>query len=283
MVEGKDYLRKMFEFAQESEKAAKKRCFDSKYKCVICGKDGLTFTDVQNMGHFRSNAGVTEYVDLKWDENQQLKPDTMIVCSEPCRRAYVASDRIPYGALMEGTNIPLKYQDARLSWWNVAGSTKAYDNILKWLEAPEQGFYFYGPPGSGKSSFAAAVAYEVRKQEGTVYFIKGSALALLCNATMFAEDVAALLARFSRYDVLILDDMSNSHHLTAHGKQLMFELFSNAYDNGKIVIVTSNTDPDKVAGSIDERLASRFAEMLKAVHLNRPDQRRNGEGINTSK
>lgn len=253
-----------------SREIIKKR-HNTLYTCTVCGKEGVTYSECQNYSYYRMNDGLAI----------SIPPSKMLVCSDPCRKTFIVNDGIVYQHLMDNVGLPERYRNRRITDWQ---GTSLHDGLKKWIDNPSNGLYLMGTPGTGKTSMAAALAYELRKREKTVKFQNASMLAVLANAqSMRPDNIEKFIDQFGCYEIIILDDLAK-HHLSPSAKEIVYQVFSNAYDAGNIVVITSNYSFDEVSQHIDERLGSRLSEMCALVTFKGEDKRKNGaaEQQNTS-
>jgi DNA replication protein DnaC len=245
--------------------------FARKYTCVICGNPELTKSTWQNMAAYKTNEGtmVCE-VDIERD---------MCVCSEPCRAEYVRRGMIPRHLLMRNVGVPVRFSNATLELWNKPGTMDIYKAFVDWAAGDlATGLFLTGPTGNGKTTVAAALAYELRKRELLVLFEDANTLACEANIQAIkARSLDTFLNKYLCYDVLIIDDVAQ-HYLSETAKTFMYQVFASAYNNKNTVVITSNLEAKQVAMSIGaERFESRINEMCQTVVFAGKDQRMNGK------
>lgn len=249
-----------------------KRRFTETHVCVICGQTDLSTQTILELAMFIPN-------EPEILINAALS-HTMKVCSELCRKKYIASGLVPYAYLMEGVGIPNRFFGKRS---DLLDKNKTISNLFKeWLTSLECGFYICGSSGTGKTTLAVSVAHELRKLEYRVKFYRSSDLAIRSNGVRNSDDMREFINEIDRYDILIIDDIVK-HSLTKSGCESLYNIYSRLYDENKCVIFTSNYKINEVANSIDERLGSRIVEMCRELILAGKDKRlmANGENQNT--
>jgi len=130
--------------------------------------------------------------------------------------------------------------------------------------------FIYGGSGLGKTHLAQAIGIETkdRFQDKVVLYVSGHEF-----HTQFAEATMNnnrndFLHFYQMIDLLIIDDI---HELAGKHKtqDIFFEIFNNLHQNGKQLIITSDTAPADMDG-FEDRLLSRFKWGLSA-ELTSPD------------
>lgn len=240
------------------------------YICVVCGKDGLNYTTVLQNAFFQPN-DASCYIDTSLSK-------CMVVCGEKCRKTFVNEGGVPYDMLMDGVGVPKRYW-GKLS--DLVYGNKKQQIYDDWINNPIKSIYLAGTTGTGKTTLAFTLAYELRKLEYRVKFYRSSDLAIRCNNIHNDGGLGRLLTELDVYDALIIDDITQ-HSLTITGKECMFTIYNRLYEENKLVVFTSNCRMSEVAKNIDERLGSRIIEMCTEMVLAGKDKRLklNGEDQN---
>ena len=104
-----------------------------------------------------------------------------------------------------------------------------------------EGLLMWGPNGTGKSSCAVLVGFEVRRRGATVFFVTAERLrASVLEKEMF-DDQFTLMERARAVDFLILDDLGKEHPgETGFSERLFENLFRERSAKKQATIVTTN-------------------------------------------
>jgi DNA replication protein DnaC len=264
---------------------------DAKFTCLICDEPNLSAATVRMFAWVRMNDGVESHIGYfpkVVDGTVTYHPHAFIVCSEDCRKQYVKHSHF-YKTLMEGIELPERLFDAeRLAKRNFVTlktlrneSNEAIVDALKDLVDSPKGFYIEGVAGAGKTSLAAALAFEYRKRELYVKFVSFSELR---SALMSNYDVERTLAKLTyrynkeRWDVVILDDVE-SQFPGAYGQERMRVLFDGWYNNNTKLVITSNEAAEKVGKAIADRVLSRMNEMMNIIVMPELDYRKQTQAV----
>ena len=136
-------------------------------------------------------------------------------------------------------------------------------------------YYIYGPTSSGKSVMAAHMYLAAQKQK---YFERLPGTYLFVNTYDFfseikstyddpEKDEAALLAKYSTVELLVLDDLGSTK-FSEWASSILQILINNRYENLLHTIITCNLTVDDLAIALnDERTASRIRRMCKLIKV----------------
>lgn len=120
---------------------------------------------------------------------------------------------------------------------------------------------FLGPIGTGKTHLAIALGIAACQRSRRVRFATAAALLTELVEAKARGDLARLLGRLGRLDLLIVDELGYVP-LAKEGAELLFQVFSERHERGS-VIVTTNL-PFKEWGSVfpDARMAGALVDRL---------------------
>jgi DNA replication protein DnaC len=153
------------------------------------------------------------------------------------------------------------------------------------VKATTKGLYIYGPRGVGKTHLVAALAREIAFEPPTdgsgtdnyhfAVFTSVPELLQQIKATFHpdADDTSAnILSLYSRAKILILDDLG-AEKPSEWVAETLYLLINRRYEDMKQTIITSNLTLSELSQRLDDRIASRIAEMCKVVAMKGKDRR----------
>lgn len=195
----------------------------------------------------------------KW-RIDNICPD-FLVCSESCRRALIEKGTLPYSVLLDGVDLPKRYYGYTFHDW--AGERAIPTNSVKWVKDANDGkaesLYIFGSSATGKTSLAAALIWEFRKLEKSIFYLDFDDFLYAANDE---QKFGAIRSRLKKDSVLILDNLKSILNNTI-AEIATEQFFSISYNEKKIVIITSNYHPcDQTLG-----LSKRTIERIKNTFL----------------
>jgi DNA replication protein DnaC len=124
-----------------------------------------------------------------------------------------------------------------------------------------RGIWFYGDVGTGKTTLAMLVSKSALEAGRTVAIYSLPRLLALVREAIDSEDgMLDLVDRLAGVDLLHLDDVGAERH-TEWVLEQLYSIVNARYEDQKAVVVTTNLDPDELAGQIGKRTVSRLIEM----------------------
>ncbi len=211
------------------------------------------------------------------------KSSTLDVC--PCRN--VRSTLSGIKRLYAQSNIPPKYRFRRLREFEVTNKdpdimrclTQAYDNAEYFLEELNgkhndreifvKGWYFHGPPGSGKTMLSCLLLNEIIfRYQFNVGYVKIARDFLNQIRSSYNQESSAygkgddIIKQFYEIDILVLDDFGVQQD-TDWEKRMLYDLIDTRYEYAKTTIITSNLEPEGLRSLFNGRILSRIKEMMK--------------------
>ena len=156
-----------------------------------------------------------------------------------------------------------------------------YENTM--YDARKQGYFLFGPVGSGKTILAAKILLTTLKN---AYVDTGLNLtwAFISVPDLFLDIRSSfedgqelsekqLIEKYSQLNLLVLDDLG-VEKVSQWVYQVLYLIINNRYENMKPIIITSNyTLPDLVKHLNDRRITSRIKETCLLVSLENEDLR----------
>ncbi len=97
---------------------------------------------------------------------------------------------------------------------------------------------FLGGSGTGKTHMATALGIEACKANYRTRFISGYGLVNELLETRETRDLSRIIQRYSRYDLLILDELGYIP-FSKEGSELLFQALAERYERGSVMITTN--------------------------------------------
>lgn len=199
----------------------------------------------------------------------------------PCKfmQAYWRKNKI--SKMFKASEMPMRYVGLTFDDYTVdADNRYAVDVAHALLKHPEQGAYFFGTYGSGKTMLAAIIAQEHIKLGRNVLFTKLPDLLANIRKTYSAESKISdidVLDKIYKADVLILDDISCTRQKKFAGETL-FKIIDARYNAQLQTIMTSNNRLKELETALNNptdgepcydgsRIYDRCKQMLAVVEL----------------
>ena len=151
------------------------------------------------------------------------------------------------------------------------------------------GCYFHGPCGTGKTHLLSAImkdrilnaeiemhglSYYVPELSDHPYFISIPDLLLSIRGS-FSDDETTeerIIERYSSIKTLMLDDIGTEKP-TEWVLQTLYLIIDHRYRSMRETFITSNLTLDQLSERLNDRIASRIAEMCKIIRLSGEDRR----------
>lgn len=108
---------------------------------------------------------------------------------------------------------------------------------LRFLERKEN-IIFVGTPGVGKTHLAISIGIETAKNRNSTYFINCNDLIANLKKANLENRFMARLNHYSKYKVLIIDEMGFLP-IDTEGANMLFQLINKRYENHSTIITTN--------------------------------------------
>lgn len=143
-------------------------------------------------------------------------------------------------ACVKTANFPFlkTLDDFDFSWQPGINKQEIYGfKDLRFIENKEN-ILFVGNPGVGKTHLSVAIGIEAAKNRKIAYFITCNDLILNLKKAMLENRLEARLKNYSKYKVLILDELGYLPMDDTAGK-LFFQLIARRYERNSTIITTN--------------------------------------------
>lgn len=95
-----------------------------------------------------------------------------------------------------------------------------------------------GKSGTGKTHLATALGIEACRQNRRVRFVTGYGLANELIEARAEKNLGRLIARYARWDLLVLDELGYVP-FTKEGGELLFQVLAERHERGSVIITTN--------------------------------------------
>jgi DNA replication protein DnaC len=203
------------------------------------------------------------------------KPQCHGFCSEQCYEAAVKSatqKRLEIGL----ARVPPRYRDCTLTGFD-AYSQRLVEKVrlvTSWANGElETGLYLFGGVGTGKTHLAVGAMRVLIERGFRGEFVNARSFVMQCQTAFRQKESAREIVDeiLHHADFLILDDLG-SEKSTEYVRQSLLHLVDECYSRQVVLVVTSNCGFEAL-NQLDERIASRLAEMCDRVKFDEADYR----------
>ena len=162
-------------------------------------------------------------------------------CDKKQRRIqrYIHEAKLPIGKTLDTFN----FKEAQSV---NAARIRALAENADWVNKASN-LVIFGPSGVGKTHLAAAITYKLIEQGIRALFTSTTALVQKLQLAYQECRLPEMLARLSRYPLLVLDDIGYVKK-SEHETSVLFELIADRYESSSIIITSNQSfgDWDKI-------------------------------------
>lgn len=136
------------------------------------------------------------------------------------------------------------------------------------------GVILYGPPGTGKTDLAAALVREMFERRYVSRPGWANTADLFDTMRRSFNDRAVEVPNFANRDMMVFDDIGRERP-SGFVIEQAYVMLNKAYENLIPVVITTNLNPDTLAGFVGEQAYDRICEMCpNRLNMNGPSRRR---------
>jgi len=120
---------------------------------------------------------------------------------------------------------------------------------------------FLGAPGTGKSHIATSLGVEACRRGKSVAFYTAANLGNLLVEMQDEQQLSKFMSKLKKVELLIIDELGYVE-LSRQTTQLMFQVFSERYEKGSILVTTNLEFAEWTSIFHDERMTAAILDRL---------------------
>lgn len=149
----------------------------------------------------------------------------------------------------------------------ISDAMEQYANHFDEFLSKKSGLLLFGPCGTGKSFFAAAIANKVIEMGFTAKMTNFATIINRLQSTFDGRDKA--IEGLNKYQLLVIDDLG-AERTTSYMQELVYNIVDSRYRSGLPMIITTNLTREQLKhpGSVEnERIYDRIMERCLPVEV----------------
>lgn len=159
-------------------------------------------------------------------------------------------------------SVPRRHQAASWDAMVAHHPEQTIEVIRAWArQGPTENLVLSGPPGTGKTWLACAIGSRLASMGRSAQFVTASQVVAAARPGGDAD----LLARASRVQVLVLDDLLASGEGTAWASGVVADLIAERHAECRATIVTTNASMGSIGRALGDRVVDRLRDALQVT------------------
>lgn len=164
--------------------------------------------------------------------------------------------------------LPELLKNARIDTFYGLNEVKRYKDMVAYFLSENQGLFYFGETGTGKTFLSATTYLQVFEREcpRKVYWLNCFEFGKIEREPYETREESEIryIEKLLTYEYIFLDDFSIENLKRGFNKELMYLLLDGALLNLKPkLFITSNSSISQISSLLSDRIASRLVELCK--------------------